>query len=249
MDNRTSKTLLFAEDEPELLEIYTHWFQKLGYNVLGASNGNEALAICRTHPVDLVISDVRMAGGDGIMLARELKATMDASPLLVFLTGFADLSNEEAYDLGACSILSKPIGRDKLRQAVERFLKPPRELWSAPLTIRLNALLKKRYESLAGALHQRALSLGRGGMFVRDGSSPVEEVPIGFQFRFTEGNATRMGLGLCAGSGRDRSRTCPQAWVSRFFTSTQKLLTQSYSGFRTQNRGLSFQENKKSAAL
>lgn len=197
MDSPTRKTLLFAEDEPELLEIYTHWFQRLGYHVLGASNGNEALAICRTHPVDLVISDVRMTGGDGISLARELRTTMDASPLLVFLTGFADLSNEEAYDLGACSILSKPIDRDRLQQAVERFLKPPRELWSTPLTLRLNALIENRYESLAGALHQRALSFGRGGMFVRDSRSLPEDVPIGFQFRFTEGNATRMyGSGI-----------------------------------------------------
>ncbi len=197
MNEPTSKTLLFAEDEPELLEIYTHWFQRLGYNVLGASNGNQALAICRTQPVDLVISDVRMAGGDGIALARELRTTMDASPLLVFLTGFADLSNEEAYDLGACSILSKPIDRDKLRQAVERFLKPPRELWSAPLTLRLNALIENRYQSLPDALDQRALSLGRGGMFVRDSRSLPEEVPIGFQFRFTEGKASRMyGSGI-----------------------------------------------------
>ena len=197
MDGPKSKTLLFAEDEPELLEIYTHWFKQLGYNVFGASNANEALAICQTRPIDLVISDVRMAGGDGILLARELKKTMDASPLLVFLTGFADLSNEEAYDLGACAILSKPIDRDELRQSVERFLKPPRELWSTPVTLQLNALIEKRYESLAAALQQRALSFGRGGMFVRDRSSLPEQVPIGFQFRFTEGDATRMyGSGI-----------------------------------------------------
>ena len=42
IDSPTSKTLRFAEDEPELLEIYTHWFQRLGYNVLQASNGSEA---------------------------------------------------------------------------------------------------------------------------------------------------------------------------------------------------------------
>ncbi|HZQ70781.1 MAG TPA: response regulator [Terriglobales bacterium] len=197
MDKPTSKTLLFAEDEPELLEIYTHWFQRLGYNVRGASNGNQALEICRTQPIDLVVSDVRMAGGDGITLARELRTAMDASPLLVFLTGFADLSNEEAYDLGACSILSKPINRDELRQVVERFLKPPRELWSVPLTLQLNTLIEKRYQSLADALGQRALSFGRGGMFVRGSHSLPEDVPIGFQFRFTEGDATRMyGSGI-----------------------------------------------------
>ena len=122
---------------------------------------------------------------------------MESSPLLVFLTGFADLSNEEAYDLGACSILSKPIDRDNLQQTVERYVKPSRELWSTPPTLRLNALIENRYGSLEGALHERVLSFGRGGMFVRDGRSLPEDVPIGFQFRFTEGNATRMyGSGI-----------------------------------------------------
>ena len=57
--------------------------------------------------------------------------------------------------------------------------------------------LLNRYRSLAGALHRRALSFGRGGMFVRDSRSLPEDVPIGFQFRFAEGSATRMyGSGI-----------------------------------------------------
>ena len=197
MNSPTNKTLLFAEDEPELLEIYTLWFERLGYHVFGACDGNEALAICRSHKIDLVISDVRMAGSDGIGLARELRRTMDSSPLLVFLTGYADLSMEEAYDLGACSILSKPIDRHELQRAVERFLKPVRELWSDPATIKPQALVAKHYESLPSALQERALSLGRGGMFVRNAGALAEEGPIRFQFRFNAGRATQMdGSGI-----------------------------------------------------
>jgi hypothetical protein len=116
---------------------------------------------------------------------------------LVFLTGFADLCNEEAYDLGACAILNKPIQREELQLAVARFLKPPRELWSTPVTLQLKALVEKRYESLGSALQERALSLGRGGVFIRDCESMPEDVPVGFQVRFAQGKATRMdGCGI-----------------------------------------------------
>lgn len=192
-----NKTLLFAEDEPELLEIYSNWFKRLGYDVLSASNGVQALSLCQHQHVDLVISDVRMAEGDGIDLARRLKTTLETSPLFVFLTGFADISDEEAYDLGACSILSKPIERKALERAVERFLKPPQELWATRLGLRPKASVRKRYDSLESALEKGELSMGRGGMFVRDAEPVSEESQLGFQFQFAGGSPLQMdGAGV-----------------------------------------------------
>lgn len=192
-----NKTLLLAEDEPELLEIYSDWFKRLGYRVLSAANAGEALSFCRSQHVDLVISDVRMAGGDGIELARQLNTTLESSPLLVFLTGFTDLSHEEAYDLGACAILNKPIQRAELEEAVARFLTPPHELWSHPPNLRPEALLQKTYRSLEAALEWRELNFGRGGMFVRYHDLLPENVPLRFQFQFAGGAAPQMdGCGL-----------------------------------------------------
>ncbi len=234
MSSPRNKTLLFAEDEPELLEIYTHWFQRLGYEVLSAGNGVEALSLCRRHPVDLVISDVRMNGGDGIELAYKLKTTLDTSPLFVFLTGFADISDEEAYDLGACTILSKPIERKELEMAVERFLKPPHELWTAALRSQPKLSVRRRYDSLEAALEKRELSMGRGGMFVRDADWTSEDRPLGFQFQFAGGSPTQMegsgvlrwrrslpNHGLPAGLGIEITHLAAQAldpvieWISR----------------------------------
>ena len=193
MNSRKNKTLLFAEDEPALLEIYSESFKGLGYDVHSAKNGREALSLCWNHHVDLVISDVCMPGGDGIELARRLQATLPTSPRLVFLTGSADLSNEEAYyDLGACAILSKPMGLGELEQAVERFLKSPRELWATPPAAQMQALVHKDYESLEWALERRELSLGRGGMFLRDCELLPENIPLGFRLRFAGGSVARM---------------------------------------------------------
>jgi CheY-like chemotaxis protein len=197
MNAPRNKTLLFAEDEPELLEIYSTWFERLGYEVLRARNGKEALSFCRSQHVDLVISDVRMAGGSGPELARQL-TMLDTSPLLVFLTGFVDLSNEEAYGLGACAILNKPTTRRELEEPVARFLKPARELWTSPLSVQPHALVEKNYDSLESALQARELNFGRGGMFVRDRRMLLpDNVPLGFQFRFAGGRPERMdGCGI-----------------------------------------------------
>lgn len=186
MPTPNGKTLLFAEDEPELLEIYSEWFRMRGYTVLGATNGKDALTVCESQPVDLVISDVRMAEGDGIELARGLKATLENSPLIVFLTGFADVSSEETYDLGVCSILNKPIDRAELVRAVERFLRTPRELWAAPVSLQPQTKVEKNFESLEAAIRQGHLNFGRGGFFVRNCEGLPENQSLEFNFNFSE---------------------------------------------------------------
>ena len=190
------KTLLFAEDELELLDLYCEWAQRVGCKVLRASNGEDALSICQRESIDLLISDVHMAAGNGIELARSLR-TLEASPLVVFLTGYSEVSDEEAYDLGACAILNKPILRADLLAAVERFLKPLRDLWTTPFGLRPNTSIKRDYGSLESAMLQGELSFGRGGMFVRDVESQCDRVPVTFDFSFVQGQTPRIeGCGI-----------------------------------------------------
>jgi CheY-like chemotaxis protein len=168
MHSPSHKTLLFAEDEPELLEIYSEWFKARGYNVLGARNGRDAIVLCRSQHVDLLISDVRMAGGDGIELAKQVKSSVENNPLVVFLTGF-----------------------------VERFLKSPRELWTAPVNCKCDTRVEKSYLSLEFALEEGDLNIGRGGMFVRDCDALREERSVEFQFEFSDGRTKRVdGCGI-----------------------------------------------------
>ena len=192
----SEKTLLFAEDEPELLDIYCEWAHRLGYKVFRAGSGEEALFICRREPIDLVISDVQMAGGNGVQLARNLK-TLDASPLILFLTGYSEVSDEEAYDLGACAILNKPIARAHLLGAVERFLTPLRDLWASPVGLRPDTNIKRKFDSLESAMNDGELRFGRGGMFVRDIEPQCEHLPVAFDFGFAKGETSRIeGCGI-----------------------------------------------------
>jgi len=108
--------VLVVDDEPDIVEIIAFSFRHAGYvNVHSASSGNQAVALARTRPFDIVVTDVRMPDGDGLSLLAELKRIESANPpLVVFLTAFADLSVEEAQRLGALSLLSKPFDLNKV---------------------------------------------------------------------------------------------------------------------------------------
>ena len=171
--------------------------QAAGIQSAGRQGREEAFSIWRRESLDLLISDVRLNGGSGIDLARRLKAVPEPSPLVVFVTGYADLSNEEAYDVGACAILNKPINRGDLVRAVERFLRPLCDRWATPVEVQPKEHLRRHFASLESALTQREFSFGRGGIFVRGSESACEFLPIRFEFSFDEGPMLRMdGCGI-----------------------------------------------------
>lgn len=108
-------SVLVVDDEPDIVEIIAFSFKHAGYShVHTASSGNQAVALARTTPFDIVVTDVRMPDGDGLSLLAELKKLSSTPPLVVFLTAFADLSLEEAQRLGALGLLSKPFDLNKV---------------------------------------------------------------------------------------------------------------------------------------
>ncbi len=83
-------------------------FMLEGYNVLVASGGHEAIDIIRNKGTDIVITDVRMPNGDGEQLLRSMKREFCDIPL-VMVSGFSELTREQALALGAADLLKKPV--------------------------------------------------------------------------------------------------------------------------------------------
>src|SRR5690348_9268687 len=101
MKNKDGKfTILVVDDEKELRELIAESLSLRGYSVLLASGGIEALEIAKKESVDVIVSDVRMPKGDGIMLLRELKKCQVPAPIIM-MSGFADITGEDAIKLGA----------------------------------------------------------------------------------------------------------------------------------------------------
>ena len=105
---------LFVDDEEEFLATVLKRMKKRNLEVVGASSGEEALAVLKSHHVDVVVLDVRMPGMNGIQTLREIKRDF---PLVevVMLTGHANMEVAvEGMELGAFDYLMKPVEIDEL---------------------------------------------------------------------------------------------------------------------------------------
>lgn len=176
------KTVLIAEDERDLREPLAMEFRALGCTVFEAGNGRQAFAIVQREKIDAVVSDIRMPGGDGIELLKNIKSLHQGFPVVMLITGFADLPRCEAYDLGAEAILSKPFDLDEIDAALNRILTPKESCWRQPIDAeKLRCKIQKEFASLAQAQREGALALGRGGVYLRALDTPVQ---IGKQLAF-----------------------------------------------------------------
>ena len=180
-----ASTILIVDDEPDLRDAIAFDFRRQKFNVLTASGGIEALKIIETEKVDVVISDVRMPNGDGLLLLDRTKARNPFTPAVIFITGYADISLEEAYDRGADAVFSKPFDRKVLFEAVHSILKSlnqqflrktPRLEIDTPIGIHF----VKSNLSIGAAI----TNLGRGGIFValRD-QFPEKFEPVEFRLQ------------------------------------------------------------------
>jgi CheY-like chemotaxis protein len=79
----TAKTVLFVDDEPSILTMRRLVFEALGYSVLTAICGEDALEMFATYPVDAVVLDYLMPGIDGEETARRLRKLRSDIPIIL----------------------------------------------------------------------------------------------------------------------------------------------------------------------
>lgn len=85
-------TMLAVDDEPNILAAMRRLFRATGWRILTAANGEEALALLATEPVNAVLSDMRMPGMDGVQLLEKVRLGWPRVARLL-LTGQADLGS------------------------------------------------------------------------------------------------------------------------------------------------------------
>jgi len=118
----TSKTILVVDDEAIARDNLAHILKKSGYQVLLAADGNEAVAVMKAQEVNLVITDLRMKGKDGMGVLAETKRLWPAAEVLM-VTGYASLDTAiEAMKQGAYHYLAKPLNVKELQAIVVKAL-------------------------------------------------------------------------------------------------------------------------------
>ena len=114
--------ILVVDDEPSIRTVLKAHLSRDGHEVLVAPGGAEAVGTLSTEPVDLVISDLKMPGMDGMELLAWCAREQPGLPVIVITAHGTIDTAVEALKLGAQDFISKPFDLDELRQAVTKAL-------------------------------------------------------------------------------------------------------------------------------
>jgi len=118
--------ILIVDDEPRILNFLSSKLRALGYEVLTASNGAEALEQVQAEEPDLVVLDIMMPKMDGFETLKELR-TFASVPVIILSAKGANADKVKGLSLGADDYLAKPFSPDELVariEAVKRRLAP-----------------------------------------------------------------------------------------------------------------------------
>jgi response regulator RpfG family c-di-GMP phosphodiesterase len=119
----TNPKILIVDDEENVLNSLKRLFRKEPYQILTALNGEEGLKILDDHPVDLIISDLKMPEMNGIEFFKRAKEK-NPVPLRIMLTGHADLKSViDAIGQGEVyRFLLKPWDDEELKMNIKQAL-------------------------------------------------------------------------------------------------------------------------------
>ncbi len=117
-----SESILVVDDESAVRDLVRDTLQPLGYRVLEASSGKEALSLLREsgEEVDLVLTDLNMPGMSGREFAEEL-SRREKSPPVLFMSGYPDMELRAGEDLET-SMIRKPIRPGELARWIRNVL-------------------------------------------------------------------------------------------------------------------------------
>jgi two-component system response regulator PilR (NtrC family) len=135
--------ILILDDEQSMRDFLSIMLKKNGYDVSAAESAAAALKAVQSEIFDIVISDVRMPGMNGIEL---LKAVKEASPetIVIMITAHATAESAvEAMKLGAYDYIMKPFKVDEIKLVIQKALEKK-------LLRKENILLKREMESRLG---------------------------------------------------------------------------------------------------
>ncbi len=114
--------ILVIDDDESLRRVLEYNLAQEGYAVLTASSGEQGIELLKKEGADLVVTDVRMPGMDGLQVMQAARK-LDPNVQVIILTAFGTIEMAvEAMKAGAFHYISKPFNRDELRLTIRKAL-------------------------------------------------------------------------------------------------------------------------------
>lgn len=190
--------LLLVDDDPSLLRLMTLRLEGEGYQVISADCAETALTLLTKQPVDVVLSDLRMPGLDGMALFDEIAKRSPGLPVVLMTAHGSIPEAVAATQRGVFGFLTKPLNnqelRDILQKAVHSSHVPSKDEWRQAIVTRsksMESVLEQAYrvaqrdvsvlitgasgtgkELLANAIHQASPRARRAFVAINCGALP-----------------------------------------------------------------------------
>jgi response regulator RpfG family c-di-GMP phosphodiesterase len=149
VSDKAPAVILVVDDDDACRQVLREFLRMAGYAFLGAENASGALGILRREKVDLVVSDIKMGGKDGVALMQEAHRHYPELPFIIMTGCGPEYSYEDIICAGAADFLNKPFSMGELKAKICRIQREQHILRQLQQTL---ARVKKLFENTVGAL-------------------------------------------------------------------------------------------------
>jgi DNA-binding response OmpR family regulator len=119
----SSELILLVDDEPSIVQLARIYFERDGFRVLEAGDGETALEAIQKHKPALVVLDVMLPKLDGFDVCRRLRSNGDQTPVIMLTARDEDIDKILGLELGADDYLTKPFNPRELVARVKAILR------------------------------------------------------------------------------------------------------------------------------
>jgi DNA-binding response OmpR family regulator len=119
----SSELILLVDDEPSIVQLARLYFERDGFRVLEAGDGEAAMETIHKHKPALVVLDVMLPKLDGFDVCRRLRSNGDQTPVIMLTARDEDIDKILGLELGADDYLTKPFNPRELVARVKAILR------------------------------------------------------------------------------------------------------------------------------
>jgi len=150
--SQQTNTVLWCDDEIELLKPQVLFLQDKGYTVMTTSNGQDAIEMVKDNPIDVVILDEQMPGLSGLETLSRIKAMQPGIPVVMITKNEEENIMEEAIGSQISDYLIKPVKSNQILLSLKKIL-DSRQLISTKTTSAYQQEFGQIFSSLGSGLN------------------------------------------------------------------------------------------------